>query len=680
MRRKIVVQAENLSKLHKNFKAGVGMKLKQKFMMLAWMMGFSIALVCVISYIFASNELQSSVDSELQTTVAKESAQLNGWLETKRAFGESTANELTSVNGNMSLLKSKEILGTITSDKEILEMSIGLNDGYFYCYYAGDITGQLDPTGRLWYKNAREFDKPMFTAPYVDVNTKSLIVSVGAPIKANGQFIGANCLDLSLEVLGKQVSAMNYHGEGAGIITEANGNILATAQLGEVTKNFREIDGIGTHFDDMVSQGSGYFEVTVNDEDLVFAYTTIPATGWLLGITVPTSSVFAPLRNLRILFVALIVLGFISAFAICLWIAGKITTPVTKLEEYSIQLSKGNLSMVDLPVTSNDEIGSLTRDFNTMKKNLSKLIATMSTNSEQVAASSQQLTASSQQSADASVHVAETVNEVSAAVNNQMNDINAAKGNIDTIFTDIKSVERKSREVAETSHRTSAAAQKGSELMTSAVDGMGRIETSVLASADVVKKLGENSRQIGQIVETIAAISDQTNLLALNAAIEAARAGEHGRGFAVVSEEVRKLAEQSSEAAEQIKVRIASIQQDTEDAVNAMQSGTDEVKAGTGAIREVGVQFTEILSMVNDIRIQMDEINSAVQTVSNEAAAIVKMVDSIDEISKKTSENMRTISSATEEQSASNEEIAAASLALAKMAEDMQNAIGQFHV
>lgn len=368
------------------------------------------------------------------------------------------------------------------------------------------------------------------------------------------------------------------------------------------------------------------------------------------------------------------------AFGICITFAGKITTPVAKLEEYSIQLSKGNLTMPNLLVDSNDEIGSLTRDFNAMKENLRVVIGKMSSNSEQVAASSQELTASSQQSADASIHVAETVNEVSNAVNRQMTDIDNAKKSVDSVFMDIKAVEEKSRLVAQTSNQTSQAAQKGSELMNNAVNSMSRIERSVMKSADVVKKLGDNSRQIGQIVEAISAISEQTNLLALNAAIEAARAGEHGKGFAVVAEEVRKLAAQSQDSAEQIKIRIDSIQHDTEDAVEAMQTGSNEVKEGTGAIREVGEQFGQILSMVNGIKTQMDEINLSVQTVSKETAAIVKKVDSIDEISKKTAAHMKSISDSTEEQSASNEEIAAASQALSQMAEDMQDAVGKFKV
>ena len=107
-------------------------------------------------------------------------------------------------------------------------------------------------------------------------------------------------------------------------------------------------------------------------------------------------------------------------------------------------------------------------------------------------------------------------------------------------------------------------------------------------------------------------------------------------------------------------------------------TGTDEVNAGTGAIRDVGLQFSEILSMVNGIKTQMDEINSAVKTVAKEASTIVQMVDNIDTLSKKTSTNMRAISDSTEEQSASNEEIAAASHALSDMAGDMQDAVGQF--
>ena len=485
-------------------------------------------------------------------------------------------------------------------------------------------------------------------------------------------------MDLALDVLTEQANAMKYHGEGAGIIAEANGNILATSGAGEPMKNFKEIDGLGSHFDEMVKKGEGYFEVTIDGEDKVFAYTTVPETGWIMGISAPSDFVFAALKHLKIVFGVLTIAGLLLAVFICLTFANRITTPIVGLEEHASQLAKGNLTMKDLPVASSDEIGSLTSAFNTMSGNLRNLISKMAATSEQVAASSEELTANAQQSAEASVHVAETVGEVSLNMEDQLHNIDNAKNNVDSVYEDVTSMAEKARTVTETSGRTAEAAQKGSALMENAVKRMGNIEKTVLDLAGVVQKLGENSSQIGQIVEAISSISEQTNLLSLNAAIEAARAGEHGRGFAVVAEEVRKLAAESQDSAEQIKARIMSIQNDTNEAVKAMKAGTEEVENGTAAIREVGEQFDGILTMVNGIKEQMDEINNSVDVVAAGAGNIVTAVNSIDGISRKTSENTQTISAATQEQSASNEEIAAASQALANMASDMQTAIGQF--
>ena len=654
------------------------MGLKQKFIALAGVMGALMAIVSIIGYYMASTDLRKSVESEMKATVETQAAQLDGWLNEKKAFGVSTANQMTSLNGNMTLLKAKETLGTTTSDKELLEMSAGLEDGYFYGYNSGDNTGKKDPTQRPWYKDAKTADKPVFTEAYTDTNTGKLVVSVAVPVKANGQFIGATCTDIALDVLTNQANNMKYQGEGVGIIMEKSGNVLATSGAGEPMKSFKDIDGLGKHFDEMIQKGEGYFDVTINGTDKVFGYTTVPSTGWVIGISAPYDFVFASLKHLKLVYGILTVFGLLLAVGACLAFASRIMKPIADLEAHAEELAKGNLSLDDLPITSSDEIGTLTNAFNVMSGNIRKMISHMAKTAEQVAASSEELTANAQQSADAAVHVAETVGEVSMGMSQQLNDIDGAKKSVDTVYTDITSMADKARTVTTTSGQTAEAAQTGGKLMESAVGRMGNIEQSVMSSADAVRKLGENSQQIGQIVEAISSIAEQTNLLALNAAIEAARAGEHGRGFAVVAEEVRKLAAESQTSAEQIKERIASIQRDTTEAVASMEAGTEEVKSGTAAIREVGTQFSDILSMVNGIKSQMEEINASVQTVSNGAGQIVEAVDSIDTVSRSTAQNTQTISAATEEQSASNEEIAAASQALANLATDMQTAIGQF--
>ncbi|MBQ9633521.1 MAG: methyl-accepting chemotaxis protein, partial [Schwartzia sp.] len=150
--------------------------------------------------------------------------------------------------------------------------------------------------------------------------------------------------------------------------------------------------------------------------------------------------------------------------------------------------------------------------------------------------------------------------------------------------------------------------------------------------------------------------------------------------FSVVAEEVRKLAEQSQTSAEEIKNRIAVIQGDTEEAVVAMEAGTNEVALGTQAIREVGEQFKDITGRVASIKSEMEEINGAVQTVSKGMRGIIEAMDVIDSVSRSTSEETQTISAAAEEQSASSEEIASASHSLADLAMDLQTSTGAFRI
>jgi len=196
----------------------------------------------------------------------------------------------------------------------------------------------------------------------------------------------------------------------------------------------------------------------------------------------------------------------------------------------------------------------------------------------------------------------------------------------------------------------------------------------------VVAKLGERAKEIGQIVDTIAGIAGQTNLLALNAAIEAARAGEQGRGFAVVAEEVRKLAEQSQEAAGKIAELIGEIQGDTDKAVVAMNDGTREVKTGAEVVNAAGAAFREIVTLVSQVSVSVKEISAAVQEMAGGSQQIVGAVKKIDTLSKSSAAEAQSVSAAAEEQLASMEEIASSSQALAQLAQDLQAAVAKFRI
>jgi methyl-accepting chemotaxis protein len=232
--------------------------------------------------------------------------------------------------------------------------------------------------------------------------------------------------------------------------------------------------------------------------------------------------------------------------------------------------------------------------------------------------------------------------------------------------------------VANTSDQTAQAADNGSKAIETAIRQMNSIQNTVETLAQEITGLGERSHEIGQIVETISGIAGQTNLLALNAAIEAARAGEQGRGFAVVAEEVRKLAEQSQEAAKQISELIGTIQKDTAVAVQSMEEGTKEVREGSELANNAGVAFREIEKLIVQTSSQVKEIAESIRKITSANQIVSEKVGEIYKLNQETTEETQNVSSATEEQLASMQEIASSSQALAKRAEELQVIVRKF--
>lgn len=357
-----------------------------------------------------------------------------------------------------------------------------------------------------------------------------------------------------------------------------------------------------------------------------------------------------------------------------------ITKPLRVMVNVCQEFENGDFRDKPRQMMRKDEIGQLADALANMRSSLRTALQGVHASAEQVAASSEELTASAEQSALAVTQVAESINNIAQDAEKQLQAVDQTTDVVERLSAGIQEAAATASQVAHSSAQTVEKANSGRQSIGEAVTQMAQIEKTVTNSAQVVAKLGEQSAEIGQIVDAIAGIAGQTNLLALNAAIEAARAGEQGRGFAVVADEVRKLAEQSQEAAERIAGLIRGIQIETEKAVTAMNAGTQEVKLGTQVVSTAGGDFEEIASLVSTMSDQVREISEVMQHMADGSQQIVESVQNINELSKAAVGESQNVSAATEEQSASMEEIASSSHGLADLAQDLRASVGHFQI
>ena len=374
--------------------------------------------------------------------------------------------------------------------------------------------------------------------------------------------------------------------------------------------------------------------------------------------------------------VVALIIGSIVTF----YISRIISRPLLTLSEAAKRIANGDLTVKKIVVHNRDEIGELAASFNQMEINLRDVLEKVTMSAEQVAASSEQLTASAEQTSKATEQIALTIQDVAAGVEKQVQSVEETSEKIDQMSEGIQQISERAQNVSAIAMQTSEKASEGVKTVQTAVAQMKTVNDTVERLAGIVKGLGNRSEQIGKITEVISGIAAQTNLLALNAAIEAARAGEHGRGFAVVADEVRKLAEQSAQSAQQIASLIEMIQEETNEAVQSMETVQKEVATGANAISTSGEAFRQIQAAVHEVAAQIQDVSASVQQMSAAAEQVVKSVQLVTQIAESAAAGTQEVSAATEEQLASMEEISASSASLAKMAEDLQSLVKRFNV
>ena len=376
--------------------------------------------------------------------------------------------------------------------------------------------------------------------------------------------------------------------------------------------------------------------------------------------------------------IALIIVVVLSVITLVLLLRS-IKNSVDTILEGARHIAAGDLRS-KIMLDGDDEFAHIAHQFNTMVESMQKMIRKIKATATDVAGSSEELTANANQSAQVTQNVAQSITEVAEAAEKQMAIVTKSSATIDDFQHGLEEVITNQRHAREQTQATAQKATEGNSFVQSTVEQMNSIAQTVQQTGEIVGKLGERSKEIGNIVEIISNISGQTNLLALNAAIEAARAGEHGRGFAVVAEEVRKLAEESQNASQKISDLIQSIQEETNQAVASMEEGRREAEKGKENVTATGESFSEILSMIGDVKKASLAVSERVLQLREDMSTIVDGMGEVDTSAKGIGSESQNVSAATEEQAAGMEEIASSSRSLANMANDLQTETDKFKV
>lgn len=355
--------------------------------------------------------------------------------------------------------------------------------------------------------------------------------------------------------------------------------------------------------------------------------------------------------------------------------------PLNEINRQMEDVARGDGDLTkQIIVRRKDEFGDLAQSFNAFITSIQGVIKQISASSEQVAASSEEFSASAEQSKATSEQVSHAMQEISAATNHQTDMAGESSVAVRESLQGLMTISASTQDLADKTVTVKEQAEKGAQSVTEIVVQMESIHQSVEEADKGINSLATTAGKIGNITGLINEIAGQTNLLALNAAIEAARAGEHGKGFAVVAEEVRKLAEQSSKSANQIQELITSIQGESTETVQSIQTVKETVAHGIVLSDETAAQFNEIRSLILQVSSQIQEIAGTTKNLSTGFEQVAGSIEEISGIMKSTSDNTVAAASATEEQLASMEEILNGANSLSRLAEELQSMVHRFKI
>ncbi|WP_025026642.1 methyl-accepting chemotaxis protein [Caldalkalibacillus mannanilyticus] len=533
-----------------------------------------------------------------------------------------------------------------------------------------------------WYQLAFQQEQTIFTDPYYDEDSDFTMVSTTVPFyNDRKELVGVVSADIDLSTIQQIVADIQIEETGWAFMIDNQGTFIAHPKQEKImTSNIRDEEGqFGELAEKVVAQSSGSAHIVSEGKPYIVFYSTLPTTGWKLGLMVPEQELFSQLTTLLTNYV---MIGLAILVIVCLvvfYIAKRMTKSLRLLSEQVNLVADGDLT-VTVDIHSNDEIGQLSENFNTMVQNMNALITSVHVASEQLQQSSEDLSAVSEETSATSEQMSQAIKEIAIETTRIASVTDGTNKNSNSLAQKLDSI-------GEYMKTMGVLIQDQEEQNKNGMKQIHQLQEKSLDTMNVIKAvereiidLSQSVKSIENVIQYINDISDQTNLLALNAGIEAARAGENGKGFAVVATEVRKLAEQSSNATDKVRETIKAIELKTDLAVSQMNTTRSFVEEQNHVVADTGVAFTKLAEAVEKMSESISNLSNEITEVNHFKDHVLSSIHNITDASEQTAASTEQISASTDEQLTAILSIAHSAEELQNSSENLQQEIKKFKI
>ncbi|OES46304.1 methyl-accepting chemotaxis protein [Domibacillus iocasae] len=644
-----------------------------------------LAFAFIIGFISwqTENSVEKSVIAQSEGIVESLSGTVKSFLDQyEKSIGLLSVNETIQAYGSAELdgdeaasQQTAALFGDyLETYGEVTNIYFGVEDGTTLIMPEIELPADFDPRERDWYTQAENKKAAVWSEPYEDTATGASVVTVSRAVyDANDRFLGVLGVDIDLTVLAERVTQTDLGYKGYPIIFSPVGTAIVHPTLqGE---NLTKVDVVKEIIDGSSPSGTKYYQM--DGEDRIIVFNNVPGLNWTVGAVYNKANLLDLSESVgqSLLWTGIILLILISAAM--LFVVSSIVKPLRQLERSAFQVAEGDLS-VQVPVTTKDEVGQVAAAFNKMTENMRTILQKVNHSVQEVKVSAESLSAVSEETNASSEQMTHAINEITLGVSRSAEDSAEAVERSNSLGNQIDVITRQANEMARAASQAEQANQKGTGQIEELRTASDETKTYISGMQTVIEELESKMTSVEVVIQAITDISAQTNLLALNASIEAARAGEHGKGFAVVAEEVRKLAEQSGQAANQVRKTITDIQAGSKTAVEHMKKTRSNFDEQTMAVEETSKIFHQLSALVGTMESSIITINREIKEVGLTKDEVIYTMTGIAASSQQSAAASEEVSASAEEQLKAVRTVTESSEQLMGLSAELKEVVNQF--